>query len=70
MPSLVRWIVLSLLALSTGLHAEADKKVREIVIRSYHNGLAEVQTKDGSVGCIDRSGKYVWGPSKRNDPTE
>jgi hypothetical protein len=43
MSSLVRWIVLSLLALSTGLHAQADKKVREIVIRSYWGGLGTRQ---------------------------
>jgi hypothetical protein len=29
--------------------------------------LAQVQTKDWSVGYIDRSGKYVWGPHKRDD---
>ncbi len=35
--------------------------------KPFHNGLAQVQTKDGGVGYIDRSGKYVWGPHKRND---
>jgi hypothetical protein len=35
--------------------------------KPFHNGLAEVQTKDGSVGYLDRSGKYVWGPHKRDD---
>jgi hypothetical protein len=37
--------------------------------KPFHNGLAEVQTKDGSVGYINRSGKYVWGPHKRDDAT-
>jgi hypothetical protein len=36
-------------------------------VRPFHNGLAQVQTKDGGAGYIDRSGKYVWGPHKRND---
>jgi len=36
-------------------------------VKPFHNGLAQVQTKDGSVGYIDGSGKYVWGPRKRND---
>jgi hypothetical protein len=36
-------------------------------VKPFHGGLAEVQTKDGSVGYIDRSGKYVWGPHKRDD---
>jgi WG containing repeat len=36
-------------------------------VKPFHNGLAQVQTKDGGVGYIDRSGKYVWGPHKRND---
>jgi len=36
-------------------------------VKPFHNGLAQVQTKDGSVGYIDRSGQYVWGPHKRND---
>ncbi|MHB8500846.1 MAG: WG repeat-containing protein [Candidatus Acidiferrales bacterium] len=36
-------------------------------VKPFHNGLAEVQTKDGSVGYINRSGKYVWGPHKRDD---
>jgi len=36
-------------------------------VKPFHNGLAQVQTKDGAVGYIDRSGKYVWGPHKRND---
>lgn len=35
--------------------------------KPFHNGLAEVQTKDWAVGYIDRSGKYVWGPHKRDD---
>jgi hypothetical protein len=26
-----------------------------------------VQNKDGSIGYIDRSGKYIWGPHKRKD---
>jgi hypothetical protein len=36
-------------------------------VKPFHNGLAEVQTKDKGVGYIDRSGKYVWGPHKRDD---
>jgi hypothetical protein len=36
-------------------------------VKPFHNGLAQVQTKDGGVGYVDRSGKYVWGPHKRND---
>ena len=36
-------------------------------VKPFHNGLAQVQTRDGSVGYIDRSGKYVWGPHKRKD---
>jgi hypothetical protein len=36
-------------------------------VKPFHNGLAEVQTKDTGVGYIDRSGKYVWGPHKRDD---
>jgi hypothetical protein len=39
-------------------------------VKPFHNGLAEVQTKNGSIGYIDRSGKYVWGPHKRNDATD
>ena len=35
----------------------------------FQHGLAEVQTKDGSVGYIDRAGRYVWGPHKRDDAT-
>lgn len=35
--------------------------------KPFHKGLAEVQTSDWSIGYIDRSGKYVWGPYKRND---
>jgi hypothetical protein len=35
--------------------------------KQFHNGLAQVQTKDRSVGYIDRSGKYIWGPHKPND---
>ena len=34
-------------------------------VKPFHNGLTQVQTKDGSVGYIDRSGKYLWGPRKR-----
>ena len=37
-------------------------------VKPFHDGLAEVQRKDNGVGYIDRSGKYVWGPHKRNDP--
>ncbi len=36
-------------------------------VKPFHNGLPQAQTKDGGVGYIDRSGKYVWGPHKRND---
>ena len=35
-------------------------------VKQFHNGLAEVQTKEHSVGYLDRSGKYVWGPHERN----
>jgi len=38
-------------------------------VKPFHNGLAQVQTKDTGVGYIDRSGKYVWGPHKRDDAT-
>lgn len=31
-------------------------------VKPFHNGLAQVQTKDRSVGYIDRSGRYIWGP--------
>ena len=34
-------------------------------VKPFHNGLAQVQNKDGSIGYIDRSGKYIWGPHKR-----
>ncbi len=34
-------------------------------VKPFHNGLPQAQTKDGGVGYIDRSGKYVWGPLKR-----
>jgi hypothetical protein len=36
-------------------------------VKPFHNGLAQVFTKDAGMGYIDRSGKYVWGPRKRND---
>ena len=36
-------------------------------VKPFHNGLAEVQTKDKGVGYIDRSGRYVWGPHERKD---
>jgi hypothetical protein len=39
-------------------------------VKPFHNGLAQMQTKDGRVGYIDRSGKYVWGPHKRNEETD
>jgi hypothetical protein len=38
-------------------------------VKPFHGGLARVQpTRDGSMAYIDRSGKYVWGPHKRDDP--
>src|SRR3974390_2164978 len=43
MPSPARWIALSLLALSTSLPAQADKKVREIVLHSHWGGLGTPQ---------------------------
>lgn len=39
-------------------------------VKPFHGGLAEVSRKDTGNGYIDRSGKYVWGPHKRNDSHE
>jgi WG repeat protein len=36
-------------------------------VKPFHNGLAQVQAKDRSVGYIDRSGRYIWRPHKPND---
>jgi WG containing repeat len=50
---------------TTGRMVIAPQEFRNV--KPFHNGLAEVQTRDWSVGYIDRSGKYVWGPHKRDD---
>jgi hypothetical protein len=36
-------------------------------VKPFHGGLAQVQTKDGQVGYIDKTGEYVWGPTRRDD---
>ncbi len=63
MPSLARWIGLSLLALSTSLPAQADKNVREIVIHSGWGGLGTPQaltvTILGTPDGFQRDGKPV-----------
>jgi len=63
MPSLARWIGFSLLALCTSLPAQADRKVREIVIHSAWGGLGTPQdltvTILGTPDGFQRDGKPV-----------
>src|SRR5207244_7755868 len=46
-----RWIGLSLLVLSASLPAQADKKVREIVIHTHWGGLGTPQDRERYVKC-------------------
>jgi hypothetical protein len=41
-------------------------KVKELTDRigDFIDGIAKVEFRDGKVGYIDRTGRYIWGPAK------